>query len=52
MARKSLKKLKQVGYVRYYVKEFSSLIFDIKGMFKVDKLFNFIMDYKIEPKLG
>ena len=42
MAREALKKLKQTGSVRDYVKEFSSLILDIKGMFKVDKLFNFM----------
>ena len=39
MARESLKKLKSV---RDYVKEFSSLILDIKDMSEVDKLFNFM----------
>ena len=42
MARESLKKLKQTGSVRDYVKEFSSLILDIKDMSEVDKLFNFM----------
>ena len=42
MARESLKKLKQTGSVMEYVKEFSSLILDIKNMSKVDKLFNFM----------
>ena len=40
MARDSLKKLKQTGSVIDYVKEFSSLILDIKDMSEVDKLFN------------
>ena len=42
MARESLKKLKKMDSVRDYVKESSSLIFDIKDMFEVDKLFNFM----------
>ena len=42
MARESLKKLKQMGSVRDYVKEFNSLILDIKDMSEVDKLFNFM----------
>ena len=42
MARESLKKLKHTGSVRDYVKEFSSLILDIKDMSEVDKLFNFM----------
>ena len=42
MARESLKKLKHKGSIRYYVKEFSSLILDIKDMSEVDKLFNFM----------
>ena len=42
MARESLKKLKQMGSVRDYVREFSSLILDIKDMSEVDKLFNFM----------
>ena len=40
MVRESLKKLNQTGSVKDYVKEFSSLIFDIKDMSEVDKLFN------------
>ena len=44
MARESLKKLKQTGSVRDYLKEFSSLILDIKDMSKVDKLFNFMSE--------
>ena len=43
MAMESLKKLKQTGSVRDYVKEFSSLILDIKDMSEVDKLFNFTL---------
>ena len=31
-----------MGSVRDYVKEFNSLILDIKDMSKVDKLFNFM----------
>ena len=38
----SLKKLKQMGSMRDYVKEFSSFIIDIKDMSEVDKLFNFM----------
>ena len=42
MAREYLKKLKQTGSVRDYVKELSTLILDIKDMSEVDKLFNFM----------
>ena len=42
LARESLKKLKHTGSVRDYVKEFSSLMLDIRNMFEDDKLFNFI----------
>ena len=42
MARESLRKLKKTGFVKDYVKEFSSLILDIKNMCVVDKLFNFM----------
>ena len=31
-----------MGSIRNYVKEFSSLIFDIKDMSKVDKLFSYM----------
>ena len=44
MARESFKRLKQIGIVRDYVKEFSSLILDIKDMSEVDKLFNFMSE--------
>ncbi|KAK9168819.1 hypothetical protein Syun_000959 [Stephania yunnanensis] len=40
-AREALRKLKQTGSVRDYVKEFSSLLLDIKNMSEEDKLFNF-----------
>ena len=42
VARDSLKKLKQTGTVRKYVKTFSSLMLDIKNMSEEDKLFNFM----------
>ena len=42
VARESLKKLNKIGSIRDYVKEFSLLIFDIKDMSEVDKLFNFM----------
>ena len=42
MTKESLKKLKQTGSIKEYVKEFSSLILDIKDMSEVDKLFNFM----------
>ena len=38
----SLKRLKQTGVMREYVKEFSSLMLDIQNMSDDDKLFNFI----------
>ena len=41
-ARDTLKKLKQTGTMREYVKTFSSLMLDIKNMLKEDKLFNFM----------
>ena len=37
-----MKKLKQTTFVRDYVKEFNLLILDIKDMFEVSKLFNFM----------
>ena len=40
--RDSLKKLKQTGIVREYIKIFSSLMLDIKNISKEDKLFNFM----------
>ena len=42
VARESLKKLKQTGTVREYVKTFNSLMLDIKNMSEEDKLFNFM----------
>ena len=42
MARESLKRLKQMGTVRDYVKDLSSLMLDIKNMSDDDKLFNFM----------
>ena len=40
--RENLKKLKHTGSVRDYVKDFSSLMLDIKNMSDEDKLFNFM----------
>ena len=42
MAREALRKLKHSGTVRDYVKEFSSLLLDIRDMSDEDKLFNFM----------
>lgn len=42
VAREALKRLKHTGSMRDYVKEFSSLMLDIKNMSEEDKLFNFI----------
>ena len=42
LARESLRRLKHTGTVQDYVKEFSSLMLDIKNMFEEDKLFNFV----------
>ena len=42
VAREALKRLKHTGSVREYVKEFSSLMLDIKNMSEEDKLFNFM----------
>ena len=42
LARESLKRLKHTCSVREYVKEFSSIMLDIKNMSDEDKLFNFI----------
>ena len=42
LARESLRRLKHTGTVRDYVKEFSSLMLDIKNMSEEDKLFNFV----------
>ena len=42
VAREALKRLRHTGTVREYVKEFSSLMLDIKNMSEEDKLFNFM----------
>ncbi|KAL3529307.1 hypothetical protein ACH5RR_008629 [Cinchona calisaya] len=42
LAREALRRLKHTGGVREYVKEFSSLLLDIRGMSEDDKLFNFM----------
>ena len=42
LARESLRRLKQTGTVRDYVKEFNSLMLHIKNMSEEDKLFNFV----------
>ena len=42
VAREALKRLRHTGSVREYVKEFSSLMLDIKNMSEEDKLFNFM----------
>ncbi|XP_034674441.1 uncharacterized protein LOC117905666 [Vitis riparia] len=42
VAQEALKRLKHTGSVREYVKEFSSLMLDIKNMSEEDKLFNFM----------
>ncbi|KAL0373604.1 UNVERIFIED_CONTAM: hypothetical protein Sradi_3276100 [Sesamum radiatum] len=42
LARESLRKLKHTGTVRDYVKEFSSLMLDVRDMSEEDKLFNFL----------
>ncbi|PIN25087.1 hypothetical protein CDL12_02170 [Handroanthus impetiginosus] len=42
LAREALRKLKHTGSVRDYVKEFSSLMLDIREMSEEDKLFNFM----------
>ncbi|KAG8369569.1 hypothetical protein BUALT_Bualt14G0027000 [Buddleja alternifolia] len=42
LARESLRKLKHTGTVRDYVKDFSSLMLDIREMAEEDKLLNFM----------
>jgi hypothetical protein len=46
VARDSLKILKHTTLVREYVKQFSSLMLDIKDMSKADKLYNFLYGLK------
>ncbi|ERN03666.1 hypothetical protein AMTR_s00144p00067150 [Amborella trichopoda] len=42
LARKSLKKLKQMGSIREYVKQFSALMLEIRDMSEKDKLVYFL----------
>ena len=42
VVREALKRFRHTGSVREYVKEFSSLMLDIKNMSEEDKLFNFM----------
>ena len=42
VCREALKRLRHTRSVREYVKEFSSLMLDIKNMLEEDKLFNFM----------
>ena len=46
LARESMKNLRQKGTVRDYVKEFNSLLLDIKNISDEDKLFNFVSGLK------
>lgn len=43
IVRDALKKLKQTSSVREYVKQFSSLMLDIKNMYEEDKMLNFTL---------
>lgn len=42
VAREAIRRLKQTGSIREYIKEFTSLMLDIPSMGEEDKLFNFI----------
>ena len=42
VVKEALKRLRHIGSVRDYVKEFSSLMLDIKNMSNEAKLFNFM----------
>ena len=42
VAREALKRLRHTESVREYIKEFSSLMLDIKNMSEEDKLINFM----------
>ncbi|KAK4394206.1 hypothetical protein Sango_1891400 [Sesamum angolense] len=46
IARESLRNLKRTGTVREFVKEFSSLMLDVRDMSEEDKLFNFMAGLK------
>ncbi|GLT72467.1 hypothetical protein SLA2020_444000 [Shorea laevis] len=49
--RDSLKKLKHTSLVREYVKQFSSLMLDIKDMPDADKLYNFMYRLQLWAQL-
>jgi hypothetical protein len=51
VARDSLKKLKHTTSVREYVKQFSSLMLDIKDMSEADKLYNFMTGLQMWAQL-
>ena len=42
LARKNMRRLKHIGSIRDYVKEFSSLMLEIPNMNKMELLFNFM----------
>ena len=42
LARKSMKRLKHIGSIREYVKDFSTLMLEIPNMTEDELLFNFI----------
>ncbi|KAH7545802.1 hypothetical protein FEM48_Zijuj01G0132500 [Ziziphus jujuba var. spinosa] len=52
VARESLKKLKYMGNIQDYVKEFSSLMLDIKNMSEENKLFNFFSGLQGRAQAG
>lgn len=47
MARDALRKLKQTSTIWDYVKNFSFLLLDMRGMFEEDKLFNFMTSLQV-----
>ncbi|KAL0298887.1 UNVERIFIED_CONTAM: hypothetical protein Sradi_6548500 [Sesamum radiatum] len=49
LVRECLQKLKHAGTIGDYVKEFSSLMLDVRDMFEEDKLFNFLSGVKDLP---
>ncbi|KAL0373619.1 UNVERIFIED_CONTAM: hypothetical protein Sradi_3277600 [Sesamum radiatum] len=51
VARESLRKLRHTGTVREFVKEFSSLMLDVRDMSEEDKLFKFMADFKVVNNL-
>ncbi|KAL0387745.1 UNVERIFIED_CONTAM: hypothetical protein Sradi_2656300 [Sesamum radiatum] len=52
LATESLRKLKHAGTVRDYVKEFSSLMLDVRDMSEEDKLFNFLSGLQTWAQTG